>query len=145
MDSGVWSDIGAGEGLTLAGNVGADAMATLLPQATVASLLSDPVVGSSGQYCEDAGQEIKQIASSLKAPLHPHAKEAAAKDIKVGPAHTLACGGGSSTSEGLPPQHSCLVISRSPTLVTWWLKPAILAPRRLRQETESPRQSWTTQ
>lgn len=104
MDSRVWSDIGAGEGLTLAGNVGADAMATLLPQATVASLLSDPVVGSSGQYCEDAGQEIKQIASSLKAPLHPHAKEAAAKDIKVGPAHTLACGGGSSTSEGLPPQ-----------------------------------------
>lgn len=76
MGSGMWSGIGAGKGLTLAGNVGADAMGTLLPQATVTPRLSDPIVGRSGQHCEDAGQEIKQIASSLKAPLHPHAKEA---------------------------------------------------------------------
>lgn len=90
MGFGMWSDIGAS--LTLAGNVGADAMGTFLPQTTVAPLLSYPVVGSSGQYCEDAGQEIKQIASRLKAPLHPHAKGAAAKDIKVRLAHTLGSG-----------------------------------------------------
>lgn len=46
MHFGMWSDVGAG--LTLAGDVGAGAMGTFLPQTTVAPLLPCPVVGSSG-------------------------------------------------------------------------------------------------
>lgn len=119
----MWSDTGTGEGLTLAGDVGADAMGTLLPQATVPPLVSDPVVGGSGQYCEDAGQDIKQNASNLKAPLHPHAKEAAAKDI-IGRTGSHPCvGGSSSASEGLPSQVLLPDTSKSPTPATWWLMP----------------------
>lgn len=67
-----------GRGLTLAGDVGADAAFTLLPQATVAPGEADPVVGGSGENREDIGQEAQQDAPALKAPLHPHAREAAA-------------------------------------------------------------------
>lgn len=140
MHFGMWSDVGAG--LTLAGDVGAGAMGTFLPQTTVAPLLPCPVVGSSGQYCEEAGQEIQQIASSLKAPLHPHAKGAAAKDIKVGLAHILGSGKAPPLQKASLPKHPCLVTSRSPTLVVWWFKPVILASRRPRQEIESSRLTW---
>ena len=68
-----------GPGLTLAGDVGAGAGITLLPQATVAPRVAYPVVGGSGENHEDFGEEAQQDAPSLKAPLHPHAKEAAAK------------------------------------------------------------------
>lgn len=43
--------------LTLAGDVGAGATITLLPQATMAPGVADPVVGGSGENREDFGQE----------------------------------------------------------------------------------------
>lgn len=63
--------------LTLAGHVRADAVITILPQATVSSVETDPVVGGRGENREDVGQEAQHGAPKLKAPLHPHAKEAA--------------------------------------------------------------------
>lgn len=48
-----------GPGLTLAGDVGAGAAMTLLPQATVAPRVADPVVGGSGENREDFGQEAQ--------------------------------------------------------------------------------------
>lgn len=77
-------------------------------------LLSGPVVGGSGQYYEDAAQEIKQIASSLKALLHPHAKEAAAKDITGRIGLTSLIGRKLFHVRRPPsPKHSCLATSRS--------------------------------
>lgn len=75
-------------GLTLAGDVGADLIGTFLPQATVALVAADPVVGGSGQHREDVGQDAEQSAPTLKAPLHPHAAEAAAKDSTGRIGHT---------------------------------------------------------
>lgn len=68
-----------GSDLTLAGDVGAGATITLLPQATVAPRVADPVVGGSGENREDFGQEAQQGAPALEAPLHAHACAAAAE------------------------------------------------------------------
>ena len=88
--TGRWGDGGGGtgggdlkagpQGLTITGDVGADALVTLLPKATVAPGVADPVVGGSGQNDEGVGQEAQHGAPALKALLHPHARGTAAKD-----------------------------------------------------------------
>lgn len=65
-----------GASLTLAAQVGAGDVVTLVPQAAVAPRVADPVVGGGGEDGEDVGKAAQEGATELQAPLHPHSGEA---------------------------------------------------------------------
>ena len=102
-------------GLTIARDVGADALVTLLPKATVAPGVADPVVGGSGQNDEGVGQEAQHGAPALKAPLHPHARGLLPRITPARRTHALL------TARSLGPPPACPSVSCYGTAIRWLL------------------------